>query len=225
MRKSLLIEKFIRLSSVMFVLAALLTNLPIVKADTIFSTFGPGDTYDATQGAGIFGPPNPVQNIAASFTPSSDYFFDSADLPLLMYPFTAGAYTSNMFYVWLMSDSGGLPNSIIESFSGSIPFDSAGIYTFSSASHPLLASGTTYWLAVSPNGPVGMAWLANNQGFTNYAVGHLGPPFGIGDYGYPTPAFRVEGTTAPVPEPSTMLLLGSGLIGLVGYGKRRLFKK
>jgi hypothetical protein len=31
--------------------------------------------------------------------------------------------------------------------------------------------------------------------------------------------------TTPIPEPSTMLLLGSGLIGLVGYGRKKFLKK
>ena len=43
-----------------------------------------------------------------------------------------------------------------------------------------------------------------------------------GDKGFELWAYAVRsGDVSPVPEPSTMLLLGSGLVGLIGYRMRK----
>jgi hypothetical protein len=47
---------------------------------------------------------------------------------------------------------------------------------------------------------------------------------GIGDAGQNSGWIAPVGETEPVPEPATMLLLGSGLIGMAGFGRKK-FKK
>ena len=77
----------------------------------------------------------------------------------------------------------------------------------------------TYWLTLSagvaggPFGPHGAMWDQNSGPSLAYTINTLNP--------IPSEAFYIDGTV--IPEPSSIMLFGSGLLGLAGVLRRKLF--
>ena len=75
------------------------------------------------------------------------------------------------------------------------------VYSFSNQ-----ANATSWFIGISSDTPLSsISWSTTNQN----------DGYGLDDFS----------NVAPVPEPATMLLLGTGLLGIAGFGRKKLFKK
>jgi hypothetical protein len=175
-------------------------SLP-AAADTIYSNFGPSQSYDPNFGYNIQNDSDGFQGVAVSFTPTAAYV--GSTFTIALFPFASGDVT-----VDLVGDLNGLPGSQLSSTQFTV--DNSGLF---SGSFGPLAANTTYWLVVLPvSDGMFVVWNANSTGDTTpFAFSLDGSTWISSCCSSASPAFEIDGTPAQVPEPGTVTLLGLGI--------------
>jgi PEP-CTERM motif len=206
------------------------------NASVIYSNLGSPAQFDDQNGWLVDGGVVAGQMLAVAFTPSQSIQPTQARLAL-------GNIFSNLAQapidVSLALDSSGLPGGWLAGFQlgggQSIgPFLPGNLVNFvCTGTCPTLNAGQQYWLVVQVSG-VGLNYFESqgewnwnvNQDYSNgsnfaFNDTQFGGGWTYADNSVLRPAFEI-GTA---PEPSSMLLLGSGILGVAGFLRRSWWKR
>ena len=176
----------------------------------LYSSFGPGDTFQPLWGWTACGSLTSLGAIVTGFQFVSAASGDVGRIDVAL-SHSTGSYG---FSLDLYDDASNLPNNLLGTWTGTAVIELGTWPGFASINVPAgtpLAAGGTYWLIARADPTSDLAWNPNSIGLTGILKQNANY-FPNSDVG----AFRLE----TVPEPASVALLGIGLGALLARRRK-----